>query len=38
MPLWSSLDRVDEVRFSRAGKGGRVLRSCHRITMNVVNG
>ena len=35
MLLWSGLDRGDEGRFSRVGKGGHVLRSCHRITVNV---
>ena len=36
MVLWSGSDCGGEDRFSRVGsKGGHILRSCHRITLNV---
>ena len=36
MLLWIGSDCGGEDRFSRVGsKGGHILRSCHRITLNV---
>ena len=35
MLLWSGSDCGGEDRFSQVSKGVHILRSCHRITVNV---